>query len=100
MKIITNCPNCGAPLEKLKCHYCGTEIRYSNEINLFDGKCELLLRHNQGNKVVLMPVVGYISQIELVRDYDSCRSFDGRIHYTATNPQIEFSFVGTMGELK
>lgn len=32
---LTNCKNCGAPLENYKCNYCGSEYEYVQEISDF-----------------------------------------------------------------
>lgn len=97
MKIITNCPNCGSALQKLKCQYCGTEIRYSNEIELFNGeKCELMLRHNNGKNVTLIPVEGYISSISVTPNYEDIRTFSGEVMMLNTGSDVEFNFVGQM----
>lgn len=32
---MTNCKNCGAPLENYKCNYCGSEYEYVQEISDF-----------------------------------------------------------------
>ena len=32
MKIGGNCPNCGAPREKVKCDYCGTWLIVADEL--------------------------------------------------------------------
>ena len=29
---MTNCPNCGAPREKMKCDYCGTWLMVADEL--------------------------------------------------------------------
>lgn len=33
---MTNCPNCGAPLRKGRCEYCGTEMGYRPAVSFLD----------------------------------------------------------------
>ena len=64
--LLTNCPNCAAPLEKDgTCKYCNTKARYANEID-FEGnslhgtQVEILLKEKRPNgEIVLYPFQGY-----------------------------------------
>lgn len=45
--IMTNCPNCGAPITSSQCEYCGTSFDYlQKEIDILAGKTKLIERQN------------------------------------------------------
>lgn len=41
MNVLTNCPNCGAPIASCRCDYCGTVFHFRDE--LADIKCQTTL---------------------------------------------------------
>lgn len=77
--MVTNCPNCGAPITGLHCEYCGTQFKDRNiqgsiDGNSFDGELEI---GGQAYKVYLAnmqvhsvfgPCVGRSLSGELLRD--------------------------------
>lgn len=65
-----NCPNCGAPLINSKCSYCGTKVRYSNEIEVTDAHSptEILIKIQRNDETVLIPFVGHLSSMTFEHD--------------------------------
>ena len=66
--LITNCPNCGAPLKDGKCLYCDTHVRLANEIDIdrfSDKPTEIMLNIKNGDEVILLPLVGRIDSINM-----------------------------------
>jgi hypothetical protein len=68
--LVTNCPNCGAPLKDGKCLYCDTHVRLANELDVdFNGKpTEVMLNIKKGDEIILLPLVGRIQSIEMTHD--------------------------------
>lgn len=98
--LLTNCPNCGAPLNPDGyCEYCGTKIRYANELelqNLDDifgpNEMEILLKIVKKDAVVLVPIRGRISSIKQECDYETFYA-DGTPYISARSPNIEYEIV-------
>ena len=85
----TNCINCGAPLRSDGyCEYCHSKIRYANEIELnnaltFGQNIEILLKINNNNETILLPLRGSMSlKMEMI-GYNS-------------RPEVELVFSGYM----
>lgn len=98
--LITNCPNCGAPLKDGKCEYCSTHVRLANEVDVdLNGRpVELMLRVKSGDSVILMPLVGHINTIET--RYEHGYYGDGTIQRSVVTAQeVEFTFSGFIAEV-
>lgn len=97
--LITNCPNCAAPLKDGKCPYCGTHVRLANELDIdFEGKpTEVMLNIKRGNDVILIPLVGRIDSIEMRDNHvDYMHGETMFIQRTAT--EVELTFRGYIKE--
>lgn len=112
MTLLTNCPNCGAPLSSNGyCSYCNTKVRYANELEyhtLFSHGCiteilptEIMFKFkNEDGSMVIIPFVGKPENIELT--YDSYDAVDHSGHILSSihsAPTIKFDFTGSIGEL-
>lgn len=89
--LITNCPNCGAAIERDgNCKYCGTHVRYANELDIDTGNffnapsVEVALNIKQGNAVKILPLRGHIETVNVTRR--------GYLEL----PEVEFNFRGYM----
>jgi hypothetical protein len=86
-KMLTNCPNCGAPLTKDgRCDYCKTKVRIANlmEINC-DPKhyepIEILLKFKRPDGTIyLVPFSGMLSSMDI--------NYDNNVIYVNDNPKI------------
>ena len=105
--MLTNCPNCGAPLtEDGWCDYCKTKVRLANlmEIDQESMKyrpVEILLRFkNPDGTLVLMPFRGYFASVEVT--YDTSRYSDSSglcCSYRSSEPDIHLELDGHMCDL-
>jgi len=82
-----------------KCEYCGTNVRYANEVDVDfkGGSVELILNIKQGDSVTVLPLVGRINAVTVADEHYSYHA-DG---YTAMNyciPEriVEFNFAGVV----
>ena len=67
---ITNCPNCGAPLDITgRCKYCGTNVKIVNSLDFNNKQIELNILVRSGNDVVILPVVGRLNDLEIKAGY-------------------------------
>lgn len=89
--LITNCPNCGAAIERDgNCKYCGTHVRYANELDIDAGNfyntsdVEIMLNIKQGDTVTILPLRGHIESVNATR-----------VGYLEL-PEVEFNFRGYM----
>ena len=110
--LLTNCPNCGAPLSSDGyCSYCNTKVRYANELEyhtlLNHGHitemlpAEIMFKFiDEDGTMVIIPFIGRPENIELSCDSYDVTDHDGHIlssfHLT---PTIKFDFTGCIGEL-
>lgn len=69
----TNCPNCGGTLlDSGKCPYCGTIVRYANELSLdiseygYIKHIEIKLMIKKGDAVTIIPLKGHINTITTI----------------------------------
>lgn len=94
--LLTNCPNCAAPLKDGKCTYCGTHVRMANEVDVdLNGKpVELMLRVKSGDSVILMPLVGHINTIETRYEHGYYDREGVRPLSVVTAQEVEFTFTG------
>jgi uncharacterized Zn finger protein (UPF0148 family) len=99
--LITNCPNCGAPLKDGKCLYCDTHVRLANEVDVdFNGKpVELMLRIKNGDSIILLPLVGRINSIETRNEYADYYNNGFRALSVVTAREVEFTFSGFIQEV-
>lgn len=68
--LITNCPNCAAPLKDGKCPYCGTHVRLANELDIDSNTLtEVMVNIKRGDEVILLPLVGRIDSIEMIHGH-------------------------------
>ena len=100
MVLLTNCPNCGGTLlESGLCPYCGTKVRYENELNIsVNEPIEILIKHkstdSEGKEIThIIPFKGYIKQV--TQKYDTIDVYaDGIRHMFPTSPQINLEIEG------
>lgn len=105
IKLLHNCPNCGAPLEADGyCVYCKTKIRYANELEVeqinsyFQKPMEILLKIKQGDQTIIFPIKGYLKEITRGYMSDSV-SYDDRV--ICRNPtSISFTVDGYITDLE
>lgn len=99
--LLTNCPNCGGVLTGNKCEYCGTHVRYANEVDIdFKGKpIELVLNIKQGDTVTVLPMVGRINTVEVRSDTYNLCNCDGSVYRPIVAArEVEFNFTGIINE--
>jgi len=73
----TNCPNCGGVLDDGKCPYCGTKVRFANEIDLLDfgsGETEICINLKKGNDTFVLPIRGRLTSVEIKPEYHTLYS--------------------------
>ena len=111
MKLLTNCPNCGAPLSSDGyCSYCNTKVRYANELeyNLFSHEnikdvlpTEIMFKFiDEDGTMVIIPFVGRPENIELGCDPYEAIDYGGyKLSSFHSTPTIKFDFTGCIGEL-
>ena len=95
--LITNCPNCAAPLKDGKCPYCGTHVRLANELdfNTDNPIMEFMLRVIRGNELILYPLRGSISNVSVSYPTSRYFSYDiSRPFVIHEPPEVEFTFNG------
>ena len=87
--LITNCPNCGAAIERDgNCKYCGTHVRYANEIDINASNfyntsdVEIMLNIKQDDTMTVLPLRGHIESVNVTR-----------VGYLEL-PEVEFNFCG------
>ena len=64
---MTNCPNCGAPLKKSKCMYCGTEAASATiktEEEIIDGETTY---YYERESPVAYPIIGKLNGKPVIR---------------------------------
>lgn len=111
MNLLTNCPNCGAPLSSDGyCSYCNTKVRYANELeyNLFSHgiikdvlPTEIMFKFiDEDGTMVIIPFVGRPENIEITYDSYNAVDYAGNISYQINKqPEIKFEFSGYAGEV-
>lgn len=101
-KLMTNCPNCGAPLRRDgTCEYCGTKARYANELDInllsmYEAEpIELELRMNMGDSIVIMPMVGTIDSINIQSNSTCTTDYTGQtLSVIRGETNVDFTFSG------
>lgn len=112
MTLLTNCPNCGAPLSSDGyCSYCNTKVRYANELeyNMFLScgritdvlPTEIMFKFKrEDGTMVIIPFIGKPENIEITYDDYEAIDLAGNIMYKINRqPMVKFDFTGTIGEL-
>lgn len=100
-KLLTNCPNCGAPLRRDgTCEYCGTKARYTNEIDIsvlknWPSPIELELQIKNEDTIIILPMKGIIDTISL-ESSDTCYvdHFNRHLATVCNATNVEFTFNG------
>lgn len=113
-QLLTNCPNCGAPLSSDGyCEYCGTKARYANEVEY-----NMLFSHGAINEIlpteilfkmkaadgtlVVIPFYGRPENITIEYE-DRCAVGRGDsvvAKIFAGPPIVRFDMVGTISSIK
>ena len=88
--MMTNCVNCGAPLEGKKCKYCGTEYKDHGVVASF-GENDWMGTLKVGEKE--FPV--YIANIEIttIEGANAGRTIDGRLNRDIIKQIHKFTLV-------
>lgn len=100
MTKMTNCPNCGAPLNGIKCEYCGTA--FFDMVDISTGEnCIVRLRH--GDEIITGKMyVGGVNAEMNYADQVIGRDSTGRVRNEASTPivkmNISFISLGKMTE--
>ena len=108
MKLLHNCPNCGAPLRHDGyCEYCKTKIRYANELEIqrlaYHVKpIEMLLKVVKEDHTILIPVRGHISSLNLSHENDGPTFYGDNQVLSVMSPQtnVSFEFDGCLVDLE
>lgn len=107
-QMLTNCPNCGAPLESDgTCKYCDTKVRFANEIDIQGNESwirnpiEILFRVKQGDETILFPILGYFDTLEVKQDTTSYYDeYDVRPISVCCGTNVSFHFTGRLMDEK
>lgn len=106
MKMMSNCPNCGAPLRSDGyCEYCKTKIRYANHMEIDNdfynirNDVEILLKYKQGDITTLIPFRGRLSTFEQrYNDFPKIDS-DYGIYARCCAPSVTLTFDGYLDKV-
>ena len=93
---VTNCPNCGAPIDGDKCPYCGT--RFINIAELEPGESIWLIFKDDQNKNIVHAsrvLVNHVS-VNLSQDSTVFYADSQPIHYYNPNMDICIEIDGTL----
>lgn len=95
---ITNCRNCGAPLnENGYCGYCGTTFKRPNIMAIPENQTmDLELRFQKGNEIFILPLRGSISSLGMKTNYYDCSTMDGTEMRYKSSTEVEFEFEGVI----
>lgn len=103
-KLLTNCPNCGAPLRHDGyCEYCDTKVRYANEVELRNldsifgpEPVEILFKVVRDDHTILIPFKGRITSCRLDWPETTFYANDISVMSTIGDPDVELVFNGTL----
>ena len=104
--LITNCPNCGGELQSTgECKYCGTHVRFENELNISAGeRVEILIKktekHDGKECISLVPFRGFLTSIDFRWPELECADLycTKPIYIFPQRPTVRLEFEGTVGE--
>ena len=103
--MLTNCPNCGAPLTKDGwCDYCKTKVRLANLMEVSQGyynqkPVEILLKiNNLDGTITYMPFIGMLTEIDVQHRCEPVY-FDNIPHYISNEPDIQLTLNGHLCKL-
>ena len=100
--LTTNCPNCGGVLNNGNCPYCGTKVRYANELDIECGNChqpvEVQLNIKRGDTVTILPLRGYISEVSISHDHYTHYADRRALFHTLGQSNVEFIFNGVIDD--
>lgn len=106
MRLLSNCPNCGAPLRSDGyCEYCKTKIRYANHIEILNGweeirnNVEILLKIERDNTTILVPFKGRLSQLTMENTSDCFLYADDNPYCIMSHPEVTLTFEGFLSEI-
>ena len=101
-RLIINCPNCGSILRNGECNYCGTKVRYANELDLEAGfrdePVEIMINIKKDNSVIVLPVKGFLNNITISIDTLGCYYDGDQIRSHLCERKIELTFEGVICE--
>lgn len=101
-RLLTNCPNCGAPLRADGyCEYCNTKVRYANEVELSNlddifrpSEVEIVFKVvKDKDLVILIPFRGIVSSVTQSYDEETFYADNLPIH-VCLEPRIEITLDG------
>ena len=98
----TNCPNCGgALLDSGKCPYCGTKVRYANELSLdvseygYIEPIEIKLMIKKDDTVTIIPLRGHINTITQTLEQVCVECTNGKkVLFNNNSVKYNFDFEG------
>lgn len=85
---LTNCPNCGAPIQDYICSYCGTV--FPSNINNFNGRKAIMIAIDDENRLLLLGI--NISSIEESHEYATF--YSGNVLNSIVDMETEVSIEG------
>jgi hypothetical protein len=103
--LITNCPNCGGELpENGNCKYCGTKVRFENELNLNEREpVEILIKRtskgsNGENILSFIQFRGYLTAIDYEYPVLECSCLSDNMYTSIQSniPNVTLTFNGTI----
>lgn len=101
-KLITNCPNCAGVLIEGKCPYCGTHVRYANELDIEGGiwskPIELQVNIKQGDTTLILPLIGRITEVAINTEHGGYYADSRQIARVAVQRNVQFTFDGIIAE--
>lgn len=95
----TNCPNCGGVLKDVCCPFRKTEVVVKNTLDISEhGICDIVLRYNDGKKITMVPLHGYVSSISVSPSYIDAPILDNHLLNFSRPTEVEFNFIGEIIE--
>lgn len=105
--LITNCPNCGAPLRwDGYCEYCDTQVRYANEVELLNlddifipNEVQIMFKVKKKGTTLLIPFRGFVESIATSYERETFYA-DNTPVLTAAVPHIHIELDGNIDRSK
>lgn len=103
--LITNCPNCGGELpENGNCKYCGTKVRFENELNIDEREpVEILIKRtskgsNGENILSFIPFRGFLISLDYEYPVLDCFCLSDNMYTSIQSniPNVTLTFNGTI----